>query len=148
MGSATDGFIQPLGTYLTAPGMPGPAGPISGSATDGPRIAPIGYYPAAPSLPAHGWWDTPAAAPAPAPGPEPAPAPAPDPTPAPGPVDTGPVINPIGPGRALTPQPTVLGNALGNAVLNPPQQFWVGGQDSYDKSRRTAGSGSLRTTQT
>lgn len=119
MGSVTDGFMQPWGTYLTMPGMPGPAGPISGSPTDGMRIAPAAFYQAPDTRPLHGWWDTPAVtAPAPAPAPDVI-APPPDVV-APPPVDTTPPpaagFNPGGP---IT-QPTSAGNTLASAVLDPP----------------------------
>jgi hypothetical protein len=151
MGSATDGITNSelWGTYLTAPGMPGPAGPISGSPTDGMRIAPYPMPAPAPAAPLHGWWDTPAVA---APPPPPAiVAPPPDPGPGPGP-GPGPdpwQPNPIGPGRPVLEQPTVAGNPLGNtirdAILNPPANYWVGGIDS---TRNTKGQGRMKTTQT
>jgi hypothetical protein len=142
----------PSGSYAVPGGGAAGAGGAGGSVTDGPRIVIGQPTPAPDTRPLHGWWDAPAAVAAPPP--PLAPAPGPGPGPAPPPLDLGvppapgPNINPIGPGRPLTPQPTTLGNALGNAVLNPPQRFWVGSQDSYDNARKTSGRGSMQTTQT
>lgn len=94
-----------------------------------------------------------APAPAPAPAPAAAAAPAPEPAaPAPEPVAQG---TPLDPGGAID-QPTGgnseqmnLGDALGGAVLKPPQ-YWIGGVNSYDTADTATGrnAGSLKTTQT
>jgi len=81
----------------------------------------------------------PAPAPAAAPEPAPAAAAAPEPAPAAGPP-------PISAGGAVEQPkgPTNTGDALGGAVLNPPN-YWVGGIGSYNQAKK---SGSLKTTQT
>ena len=100
----------------------------------------------------YGTYTPPPAAPAPAPAPTPDPAPAPaayvpDPGPALAteptgtPVSTGGAV--AGPSAAGNGSPSIdLGNNLGSAVLKPPQ-YWVGGVDSVNTSKR--GPGSLRT---
>ena len=59
--------------------------------------------------------------------------------------DTTPTTAPIDTGEAIE-QPTSLGNQL--ASTTEGQNYWVGGEDSYDNARRTTGRGRLTTTQT
>lgn len=98
-----------------------------------------------------------AAAKAAQPAPAPAAAPAPEPAAAAAPAAAEPVAQgtPLDAGGAVD-QPTGgnsesmgLGDALGGAVLKPPQ-YWVGGVDSYNVADTATGrnAGSLKTTQT